>query len=476
MAENNIFSYTKRDYESSRKEGLAKIPSLSNGVWTDLNATDPGIIILDYVHALVDMVQYYQDHQALESFITTAKERSNIFRLANQLSYPIRSAKGARVNVKFSSPIYYNNPIKIPKYTKLSTRSGIKFITIEDAYLESRTSEVIVPCMQGEMISTIYEGTGTSRHTPDVEFPENQFIALTATTVDTDYIFIKDNLGRTWNRVDHIIFSRPEDRVYQVVLNPDNSVTIQFGDGERGAIPGATDDLTVTYLLTTAEKGRVGAHAITSLESEILDSEGKYVPFYVDNEEESTGGSEAQSSTSIRELAPGYIKSQGRAVTLSDFEILARSVDGVASAKAYDVNTNPDIPYHEVRVLIIPDSNSSNSSLVDEVYNYLYQRMIPPTNLQVTLPSAININVDIVVKALENTDKGALEYEIIETVKSYFNDLSKHVGEDFYPADLSAKISRIQNVRYLMSLTPNTVVEINEMASASLGYLNVTVQ
>ena len=67
---NPIFSYTKRDYEGARQEGLAQIPILSNGVWTDLNASDPGIILLDYVHGLVDMIQYYQDHQALETIVS----------------------------------------------------------------------------------------------------------------------------------------------------------------------------------------------------------------------------------------------------------------------------------------------------------------------------------------------------------------------------------------------------------------------
>ena len=36
MIENPIFSYTRRDYEGSRQEGLAKIPILSKGNWTDL--------------------------------------------------------------------------------------------------------------------------------------------------------------------------------------------------------------------------------------------------------------------------------------------------------------------------------------------------------------------------------------------------------------------------------------------------------
>ena len=163
MAENNIFSYTRRDYEGSRKEGLAKIPVISRGSWTDLNATDPGVIILDYVHALVDMINYYQDHQALETFITTAKERANIFRLAKQLSYDIRSAKGATCLVTFDSPVIVDKVVKIPKYTAVSTLSDIQYLTTVDSYLLKGEHVVDVPCVQGVKKQIVYKGTGISR-------------------------------------------------------------------------------------------------------------------------------------------------------------------------------------------------------------------------------------------------------------------------------------------------------------------------
>ena len=57
--ENPFFSYTNRDFENSRKEGMARIPILSKGLWTDLNAGDPGVVLLDYMHALADLCNYY---------------------------------------------------------------------------------------------------------------------------------------------------------------------------------------------------------------------------------------------------------------------------------------------------------------------------------------------------------------------------------------------------------------------------------
>lgn len=473
---NQIFSYTKRDYEGSRKEALSKIPYLSGGVWTDLNATDPGIIILDYVHALVDMVNFYQDHQALESFLVTAKERANILRLAKQLSYKVRSATGAKVYVTIHTDFYYNYPIKIPKHTKVRTADNISFITTEDAYIESGKSEVTVLCEQGTLYTKEYIGTGLSRFS-NVDPPanQNQSITLTVPNIVIDSISIKDNLGRLWNPVDFIVFSTGVDRVYQVDLDPTDSVTIKFGDGQRGVVPQVTDTLTISYLVSDAENGRVGIGAIRYIDP-IYDKDNQYIELTVTNKEASVGGSSPQSEESIKETAPGAIKAQDRAVTLDDYVALSKLVEGVVDARAYDINTNRDIPFHVVKVLIIPEDKASGSVILKNVYDYLYKRVIPPTNLQVTLPSEIVIDISITVKSIDSVDKGELEYKIISTVKDYFKNKSHIIGEDFYPTDLSTVIANIPNVKYIVSMTPNNVISIQDLSIAELGNLTVIVE
>ena len=475
LSENPIFSYTKRDYESSRKEGLARIPILSNGHWTDLNATDPGVIILDYLHAIVDMMNFYQDHQAGEAFISTAKERANIFRIAKQLSYSIRSAKGATCEVVFTSYFTYDHPIKIPKYTTISTHSGISYLTTKDAYLSANTTTVRVPCTQGTLAQLVYRGTGISRFS-NIPGASNQYVNISVGNIDIDSIRIKDDLGREWTPVDYTVFSSSKDRAYQVELNPDDSVTIKFGDGERGILPSETDVLTIEYIVTQAENGRVEANSLVNLESYITDA-GKYVEFTVSNPQASAGGSSSQSSREIKELAPGAIKSQNRAVTLSDFENLAKMVAGVAEAKAYDINTNPDLQYHEVLVLIVPDALNINSVdvLKESVIEYLSHRMIPPTNLQVITPVYEPINISITVQKMTG-DVGSLEYDIYTRIEEYFRNRIGAIGEAFYPSEIISLVATTPNVRYVVDMTPNTPVQISSTSIATLGEVTITVQ
>jgi len=227
MEGNKIFSYTQRDYERSRQEGLVQIPALSKGQWTDLNATDPGIVLLDYVHALADMIQFYQDHQALESFLSTAKERKNIFRLAQQLGYEIRSAKGARTTCTMVFNKLYDSTTRIPKHSIITNYVGdIEYLTTEDIHIPSNTESLEIPCVQGSMEYTIYAGTGLTKYRTDVEFPEDQKVILVRSNIDTDTITIYDDLGNLWKRVDSIAFAGANEKAYQVNLNYDGTVTI----------------------------------------------------------------------------------------------------------------------------------------------------------------------------------------------------------------------------------------------------------
>lgn len=473
----NIFSYTKRDYEGSRREGLSQIPILSGGVWTDLNATDPGIIILDYAHALADMIQYYQDHQALETFISTAKERANIFRLAKQLSYQIRSAKGATCEVVFSSVLLYNYTIRIPKHTRVSTIDGIIYLTTEDAYLLPGSNTVTVKCTQGQLLERTYQGTGISRFS-NVVNPTNQSVHIMVQNIDVDSIVITDNVGRVWKPVEYIVFATEIDRAYQVDLNPDDTVTILFGDGERGIVPKSTDTLTISYIVTDADQGRVSANSLIVLQDQILDDQGRYIDLHVTNPLASAGGSTTQTSQEIKSLAPGAIKAQDRAVTLNDFENLAKMVDGVADAKAYDINTKPDLClHHEVKVLITPQSIQDSPELLKEkVYSHLSSRMIPPTNLQILTPAFEYVDIELTVKKLDIITEGRLTYDIQQAIETYFSNRAGAIGEYFYPSDLLALISNINGVRYITSMTPNTTISTSDLSVLRLGNVNITVE
>lgn len=475
---NEIFSYTNRSLENSRREGMSKIPLISRGDYTDMNPTDPGMIILDYVHSLVDMINFYQDHQALETFLTTAKERKNIFRIAKQLSYKIHSAKGATVDLEFYIDEYHSETVKIPRYTKVRTKKNIQFITVEDAYISAGELSVTVPAVQGEFVTESYKGTGISRYS-NVERPENQSYTLKREYVDIDSISIRDSFNRYWTPVDYVIFSMDDEYVYEKNLNPDDSVTISFGDGVRGKIPQTTDTLYIDYIATLADAGKTGAETITILVDSLYDLVGEPVLVRVTNRQSTTGGSKPPTEEEIRAYAPGIVKSQDRAVTIEDFRNLARSIDGVADAVAYDINNAPPdmgIQFYEVKVVILPEVGTEvNASLIKRVYDYLYSRMIPPTNLQVIAPGEDFIDIDINIVKRTAVVEGGIEESVREAIKEYFYSRYSAIGMSFNPNELISVLSNVQGVSYVDSMTPNKIINVSSTHVLRVRNINVNI-
>ena len=478
MDTNNIFSYTKRSYEEARQEGISKIPLISNGDWTDTNSTDPGIVILDYVHALVDMVQYYQDHNALESFLSTAKERKNIFRLAQQTGYKIRGSTGSTVDVTFSVDKISNKTIVIPMYTKISTNDGnpIYYLTTEESYIYAGSTEVTVPCVQGERLTTNYTGTGESS-LDNILLPANQSVKLTVTGIDLDSIVVYDSKV-VWEAVTNVLFSNPNTKEYSTYLNYDGTVTVQFGNDERGYTPKTTDTINIDYTYSLGEDGRVAANSIVSIHNNSFkydDGTGS-VHLYVNNKLSSVGGSYPEDSETIREESPNVIKAQDRAVTLSDFETLAKRVSGVLYAKAYDINKAPDIcSYYEIKLLIITDSQSSSKSVENSVKEYISRRIIPPTVFSIISPVYETIDISVNIVASDSYTDDNLKYNITRVLKEYFSTLSTSLGYDIIPNILITKISTVAGVEYVESISPSSIRTLNFNTLPSLGNVTVNV-
>ena len=481
---NPIFSYTNRDYETSRQESISKIPYMSNGDWTDLNATDPGIIILDHVHALADMIQYYMDHNALESYLSTSKERKNIFRIANQLGYGITSAKGAKVTVQFSTKKSYDSTYIIPKHTILTTSNvnndKIPYLTTEDLIMYKGILKGEVVCVQGESGHKHYQGTGYSSIDGSIN-AEDQSIILDELGIDTDSIEIMDTKEYNWTRVENVAFSNPGAREYSVILLYDGKVKIQFGNDERGYTPKVTDSLQISYIHSLGSNGRVGANTLDTIIYPLrftTDSGDIVTDLTVTNLEGSTSGSDPEDSELIRLLAPAIIKTQDRAVTLEDFESLARKVPGVRDAKAFDIKNSEDIQqYYEVKVLIIPeilDDTSSNEIVKKSVLEYLQSKCIPPLVISVITPVTRSIDITITVVIDNIYTENKVKYEILKNIEAYFKTLSGTTGGYITSSMISSLISKTPGVLYIEDLNFDNLVELGKYEIPVLGNVDIT--
>lgn len=487
MTSNPYFSYTKRDYENTRKEGIARIPILSKGLWTDLNAGDPGVVLLDYMCALADLCNYYLDHQALESFVATSKERANLIRHAQSVSYKVRSPKGAKVDVRFyvdeSTPARAF-PITIKAGTTLqtTTTASSEYLTTEDIIITESQVSYTSPCTQGTRVVETYKGTGiSSQSTPSAEDGisyDDQSYRLEGLGADSDTIVVVDSYGTTWKPVDFLAFEESPDKVYQVVVSEDHRVTLKFGNGIRGYSPKTSDVLTIYYTNTDGSDGKIGPEDMRGTIS-TKGEDGNYYTVHYYNPESSAGGSYAESDEDLRRNIQTAMKTLGRAVTREDFENLAMTVDGVREVKVYDVATAPDLClYHEVKVYILPDDTvSDNSALVNSVVDYLRGKSIPPTNVLVSLPTGVYIPVSVTVRKQQYLPAGEdnVYDQVLDCITDYFDqDLS--IGESFNPYDLSSKISSLPGIAEVLDITPTKTTEVLPMNIARKGTVSIFIK
>jgi|SRR6516164_11492630 hypothetical protein len=88
MAITPTIDYTNKDFQSLRQAMLA-VAQYRLPEWTDQSPADLGNLLIDLVAYLGDVVLYYQDRIANESFLQTALERRSVLNALNLIGYQL---------------------------------------------------------------------------------------------------------------------------------------------------------------------------------------------------------------------------------------------------------------------------------------------------------------------------------------------------------------------------------------------------
>src|ERR1035437_7515804 len=95
-------SYASKDWRSLRDELFARAPLISQGRWTDLNTSDPGVTISELLVGMVDEMLFYLDNQTNEAMFKNAVQRANIINHLKLISYNVRGYQSSGGQVSFS--------------------------------------------------------------------------------------------------------------------------------------------------------------------------------------------------------------------------------------------------------------------------------------------------------------------------------------------------------------------------------------
>ena len=228
-----IINYTGRDFASIKEELTNYAQKYYPETFRDFNESSFGSLMLDMVAYVGDIVSFYTDYQANESFLDTALEFTNVLKISKQLGYKYRPNASSFGEASFFVSIPANESATTPNYDyapilrkgSTFTTSGNQLFTLAEDVVFANTNDAVL------VASANSDGTCSSRfvlkakgtvisgellsQTFEIEQYE-KFLKLELVDENvTEVISIFDSNGNNYYEVDYL----SQDVIYVPVLN-----------------------------------------------------------------------------------------------------------------------------------------------------------------------------------------------------------------------------------------------------------------
>jgi predicted phage baseplate assembly protein len=272
--------------------------------------------------------------------------------------------------------------------------SQIVFETLAEATVPAKVGStngsVQAAASQGTTVSNEVIGTSNGQL--------NQVYKLSQASVINNSVSVVSG-GVTYTQVPYLIDYNGYDAVFSLYTNAAGVSYVLFGDNISGRVPTNSSVIYATYRVGGGTSGNVAANTIKTILTNNQVGLTVLNTVYGNPEDNgsATGGTDAETTDSIRINAPLSLRTINRAVSLSDYAALVKAA-GVAKASAVaDVYTSVTVffvPYGDPGVLVdnITPSTIFNNT-VPKIKTYLTDKI--PANTTVTYQPAFYVNSDL---------------------------------------------------------------------------------
>jgi len=455
--------YTSRDYTAIKNDLLALIPNFAPN-WTSRDSSDFGVVLLELFSYLGDLINYQIDRAANESFITTATQRDTVIKLANIFGYSPNEVTPAKGVVTFTSGNTAGTVIPAGTTVYSSGASPVSYTTDVDVTLSSTVgNNVTVNVTQG--LSVTNEPVGVSDGTANQQFALAHTGAMPG-GYSSSLVLLTVN-GIIYSRVSSatILDYATTDLVYFVKTAGDGTTYVVFGDGVSGVIPPNGGQILVTYKYSDVpgSVGNIPVGSITSFNTANITG----VSATVTNTSVFSGGSDVETTDSIRKNAPLALRTLNRAVSLSDYESLALTQSGIAKAKAIATS------FSSVSLFLAgPDGAAVSAATCLAIKTFLASRIPPGTTVTVSSFTksypylTVSVNVDPQYSA------SAIQAQVQTALAKLFNYSTASFGQAIPEGTIFSTCLAIYGVN---SITISDIEKLSESPAASGIYTQSTV-
>ena len=498
MATIPTIDYTNKDFQSLR-QAMFNLARYRLPEWTDQSPSDLGSLLIDLFAYMGDVLLYYQDRVANESFPATAVERRSVLNAMRLIGYQLAPPVPASVELS----LVFNPPapaassiVTIPQGAQFATApaGGLPAQTFE--YLDPSTdidlkSDQVQPRADGKLLYSglpLLQCTQQSTSSLGSSTGEpNLMLSIPGTPVILSTLLVEVNEGSgwvTWDRRDSLLYDTAADgsvslsasdaRDYYVQFDENDVAWVVFGDGTYGRRPPVgVNNIRATYRLGGGSAGNVPANSITVANTAIplLDS--------VTNPGPAAGGADHEDIRHAVAFGPLAFRSGQRAVTLNDYTALAQQAGGVAKVRGQAPNWNT------IELYVAPQGDSLSpvpEQLRRSLISFFEDKRMAGTFVEILDATAVPIDISIELVY----DKRYRPDAVRQAAESAVEDLLAFANVDFaqplYLSDVYGKVEALAGVNAMTVLrfrredsatalltAPLTVQTISQLAAQLPG-------
>nr|BFE80525.1 hypothetical protein GCM10020093_031260 [Planobispora longispora] len=328
-----VIDYTDKDFRSLR-QAMLDLAAYRLPEWTDRSPTDLGVLLVDLFAYMGDILSYYQDRIAAESFLDTAVERRSVINLLRLVGYELAPRPPPPPSSRSPSPPRNPAAHRRDRPHRRAVRHGRRARRGEPPVFEYLDEPLTVdlaagltvtglPVRQARSIREEILGSATG------EAGQRFRLAAPAPIPDTVSVTVDEGTGPVgWERRENLLYHRgpdgritlsgPESTDYCLQYDEEDRAEIIFGDRVYGRPPRAgTDNVRASYAVTLGARGNVPAGTITQAITPIPGLAA------VSNPDPASGGADAEPIERAVRSGPLAFRSGDRAVTLGDYVTLA---------------------------------------------------------------------------------------------------------------------------------------------------------
>lgn len=225
--------YTNRDFSSIRESLIEHARRYYPNSFKDFNEASFGALMIDTVSYIGDVLSFYLDYQANESFLQTAAEYQNILKLSQTLGFKFNKSPSSYGICQFFAlvPVLTSTGAPDMRYapllkagSRVGTESDISFTLIEDVSFENTENEIVVAKVDEQTGAPLYYAIKSEGQVVSGELLEytqtvgnfRRFLKVTIPGTNVaDIVSITDAEGHEYHEVEHL----SQDTIFKPVSN-----------------------------------------------------------------------------------------------------------------------------------------------------------------------------------------------------------------------------------------------------------------